>query len=86
MKKFDITSFGEILIDFTCVDFKKRFFQQNPGGAPANVLVSATKLGARTAFIGKVGNDMHGEFLKDTLTREKINSDGLIFDDNFLQH
>lgn len=29
---------------------------RNPGGAPANVAVAASRLGAHTAFIGKAGN------------------------------
>ncbi len=86
MKRFDITAFGEILIDFTYVgeiSENQRLFAQNAGGAPANVLVCATKFGANTAFLGKVGKDMHGEFLKDTLINENVNTDGLIFDEHY---
>ena len=59
---YDITTFGEILIDFTWQGVNvdgQTLFAQNPGGAPANVAVAASKLGAHTAFIGKAGNDMH---------------------------
>ncbi len=83
MKKiFDITALGEILIDFTSVgkEGSNKIFQQNPGGAPANVLVAATKLGSTTAFIGKAGTDMHGQFLKKTLITEHVNTDGFILD------
>ncbi len=86
MNKFDIVAFGEILIDFTRMgetQENQKLFAQNAGGAPANVLVCATKLGKNTAFLGKVGNDMHGKFLKDTLIYEKVNTDGLIMDDNY---
>ncbi len=83
-KKFNITALGEILIDFTVLDTNSsaKLFQQNPGGAPANVLVAATKLGCSTAFIGKAGNDMHGLFLKDVLIKEKINTSNFLLDDN----
>ena len=67
---YDITTFGEILIDFTWQGVNEEgqaVFAQNPGGAPANVAVAAAKLGARTAFLGKAGKDMHGEFLKEVL-------------------
>lgn len=82
---YDISAFGEILIDFT--DLGKNedgiaVFAQNPGGAPANVLVAASKLGANTAFLGKAGNDMHGRFLKDVLDNEDVNTDGLVLDDD----
>ena len=46
-------------------------YARNPGGAPANVAVAASRLGAHTAFIGKAGNDMHGEFLRSVLQKEK---------------
>lgn len=86
MKKFDISAFGEVLIDFTNVGTSEngqKLFAQNPGGAPANVLVCANKLGRTTSFIGKAGADMHGEFLKETLKQENVNTDGFILDENF---
>ena len=58
-------------------------FAQNPGGAPANVAVAAAKLGARTAFLGKAGKDMHGEFLKEVLKKENVETDGMILDEKF---
>ena len=86
LKTFDIASLGELLIDFTFQGISpngQRLFAQNPGGAPANVLVSAQRLGARCAFLGKVGNDMHGCFLKQTLEQEKIDTKGLILDNKY---
>lgn len=82
-KKVDIAALGELLIDFTesgvSADGRK-LFEQNPGGAPANLLTVASHMGYRTAFIGKVGKDMHGEFLKRTLQEEGIDTSGLIED------
>lgn len=57
-------------------------FEQNPGGAPANVLAALCNLGFQTAFIGKVGDDMHGALLKDTLDKAGIDTTGLIVDDS----
>ncbi len=82
---FDVVTLGEILIDFTPCGISpagQRVFEQNPGGAPANVLASLCKCGKKTAFIGKVGKDMHGAFLKETLEKSGINADGLVEDDN----
>lgn len=81
MKKFDVTALGEILIDFTFAGISEngeRLFEQNPGGAPANVLAAVNALGGKTAFIGKVGKDMHGEFLKGVLEKHKIDTSSLI--------
>ncbi len=83
---FDVTSMGELLIDFTSCgksDSGSRLFAQNPGGAPANVAVAVSRLSGKAAFIGKVGNDMHGRFLKETLEENKVNCDALILDDGY---
>lgn len=84
-KKIDVTALGEILIDFTPCgksEAGQRVFEQNPGGAPANVLACLNKCGKQTAFIGKVGNDMHGQFLVDVLNDSGICTDGVVVDDN----
>ena len=81
---YDITALGELLIDFTPCGISEagmKIFEQNPGGAPANVLTAAGNFGAKTAFIGKVGKDMHGEFLKETLEKYNIETKGLIMDE-----
>lgn len=83
---YDIAAFGEILIDFTEQggnENGQKLFVRNPGGAPANMLTAAAHLGAKTAFLGKVGTDMHGRFLKETLEREKVDTTGLLLDENF---
>ena len=82
---FDVIALGEILIDFTpCGKSQagQNLFEQNPGGAPANVLTCLSKCGKKTAFIGKIGKDMHGAFLKSVLEENQICVDGVIEDDN----
>ena len=83
---YDVTTFGEILIDFTWQGVNESgqvLFAQIPGGAPANVAVAARKLGAHTAFIGKAGKDMHGEFLRSVLEKEKVETKGMLLDENY---
>ena len=85
-KEVDIVALGELLIDFTEAGYGKdgmKLFEQNPGGAPANLLTVASHMGYRTSFIGKVGKDMHGAFLKRTLQNEGIAVDHLIEDDKY---
>ena len=44
--RFDIAALGELLIDFTdrgLSDAGMRLFEQNPGGAPANMLAFLSK-------------------------------------------
>lgn len=85
-KKFDITAFGEILIDFTSWKTNEdgqMLYARNPGGAPANVVVAASRLGANAAFIGKAGKDMHGEFLCSVLEKEQVYTKGLLLDEQY---
>lgn len=79
----DVTALGEVLIDFTDAGTSangQKLFERNPGGAPANVLVALQRLGRSTAIIGKVGDDMHGEFLREVLDENGVNTQGLITD------
>lgn len=58
-------------------------YARNPGGAPANGAVAASRLGAHTAFIGKAGKDMHGKFLKSVLEKENVDTKGMLLDENY---
>lgn len=85
-KEVDIVALGELLIDFTEAGKSssgKKLFEQNPDGAPANLLTVAAHMGYQTEFIGKVGADMHGDFLKKTLEEEGIGTRYLIQDESF---
>lgn len=84
MKKYDVTALGELLIDFTENGFSGQgnpMLEANPGGAPCNVLAMLNRLGKKTAFIGKVGNDSFGKMLKKTIEESGTDSSGLVFDD-----
>ncbi|MEX0578918.1 aminoimidazole riboside kinase, partial [Enterobacter cloacae subsp. cloacae] len=45
---------------------------QCPGGAPANVAVGIARLGGKSAFIGRVGDDPFGRFMQKTLADEQV--------------
>lgn len=75
-----LVTIGEILIDLTQTGVNETGIPQfaaNPGGAPANVAVAASRLGARTAFLGCIGQDGFGAFLRDTLRRQDVDVTGL---------
>lgn len=77
---FDLVSLGEILIDFTPCGVTEQGiarFARNPGGAPANVLAMNSKLGGSSAFVGKVGQDAFGAYLKSVLVQHGINVSAL---------
>jgi fructokinase len=81
----DIVTQGELLVDMFPQTIgvpigEVEAFIPKPGGAPANVAVAARRLGVTTAFIGKVGEDHFGWFLRDVLVGEGVNIQGLRFD------
>nr|QWC93367.1 chloroplast fructokinase [Lilium davidii var. unicolor] len=55
-------------------------FLKAPGGAPANVAVAITKLGGRSAFIGKFGDDEFGHMLVDILKKNGVEDEGCLYD------
>ena len=69
-KQYDVVALGELLIDFTQNGMSGQgntMFEANPGGAPCNVLAMLQKLGHKTAFMGKVGDDIFGRKLAAVL-------------------
>ncbi len=81
---FDVVALGELLIDFTQNGLSKQgngLFEANPGGAPCNVLAMLAKLGKKTAFIGKVGDDFFGRMLAETIREVEIDDRNLVYDD-----
>ena len=81
----EVTCIGEALIDF--VSTKKGVtlsetegFLKLAGGAPANVAVGLAKLGTRSAFVGKVGDDPFGKFLRTELAGYGVETSGVRFD------
>ena len=85
MKKYHVTALGELLIDFTENGLSNQgnyLMEANPGGAPCNVLAMLQKLGKKTAFIGKVGNDFLGKHLKKVVEEVGIDTRNLLLDDD----
>ena len=83
MKKYDVVALGELLIDFTENGTSAQgnpIYEANPGGAPCNVLSMLTKLGRKTAFIGKVGQDIFGNRLRTVLEEVGIDTSNLVTD------
>ena len=81
---FDVVALGELLMDLTYQgksEHDKDLFEANPGGAPANVVSCLSKLGRKTAFVGKVGNDYFGHRLRRVLEAMGVSTEGLVMDD-----
>jgi len=79
-----VISFGEALVDMLSnrIDDQSgttnEAFTKFPGGAPANVAAAVGKLGGRSYFAGKVGQDMFGDFMRTSLQQAGVNTDYLL--------
>lgn len=80
-----VVSFGEMLIDFVPTVAgvslaEAPAFVKAPGGAPANVAISVSHLGGRSAFVGKLGDDEFGHMLAGVLRENGVSVAGVRFD------
>ncbi len=83
-RKYDVVALGELLIDFTENGLSGQgnpLLEANPGGAPCNVLAMLNRLGKKTAFIGKVGNDQFGKMLKEVVEESGTDVSALAMDE-----
>lgn len=79
----DVTAMGELLIDFATKSTDGAGYPTlagNPGGAPGNLLAALNAYGCKTAFLGKVGEDVFGRLLLKTLETAGISTQGIIVD------
>lgn len=82
-KEYDVIALGELLIDFAVSGQSEQgnsLFEACPGGAPCNVLAFLNKMGKKTAFVGKVGEDQFGTLLRNTITEAGIDASCLVTD------
>ena len=78
---YDVVALGELLIDFACISTDGEGYPTmaaHPGGAPANFLAALNMFGAKTALLGKVGDDSFGRMLISTLENCGIDSAGIV--------
>ena len=74
---------GEMLIDFICTDIDTDLangegFRKHAGGAPANVAAAIAKLGGSAGFIGSVGDDPFGSFLRRSVIETGVDDSMMI--------
>jgi ribokinase len=87
MKHYDVVGLGQCTVDILCPienfpenDQKHETgnFTFQGGGPVATALVALSRLGLKTAFIGRTGTDPFGEMIKTELENENVNCDNLI--------
>ncbi len=81
----DVVSMGELLVEFVATHHNAPLadvpgFIKAPGGAPANVAVGLQRLGLSARFVGKVGDDPFGLYLRDSLAQAGVDTRYLLVD------
>jgi fructokinase len=78
-----ILCIGEALVDFVALTpstlDRAPVFERAAGGAPANVAVGLSRLGVRSAYLGKLGQDPFGQYLFEVLRNEGVDVSGVVF-------
>ena len=81
-KELDIISIGECMVEFFPVDNMDENFRMSFGGDTLNVIAAASKLGTRTGYITKLGNDVFGDYLLSNFINLNIDVSNIKRDDN----
>lgn len=81
----DLISLGRAAMDFYPEKFNAPIYESTRfkfslGGSPGNTAIGAAKLGLRTGFIGRLTDDMLGQYLMRRLEADGINTEGIVID------
>ena len=83
-RKFDMISFGEVMLRLSPPDKEKisqgQVFEKNAGGAELNVASGAAFLGVRTAIITKLPDNKIGRFAKYKIRYGNVSDDYVVLD------
>ena len=86
MKKFDLVSFGDTVVDFTPAGKTNKgtnLYERNPGGSTSNVACGVSRLGKKVAVMSAVGDDVIGHYLSQVLVENNIDVSSLVFTPNY---
>ena len=85
--QYDVVGQGVCAVDYLCrlphyprLDEKTELmeFSMQGGGPVPTALVALARLGARACYLGKVGDDHEGRFIRQTLEQEGVDVSGLV--------
>jgi sugar/nucleoside kinase (ribokinase family) len=82
----DVICMGELLVEHVSTADNVSLvhspgFIKAPGGAPANVAVALQRLGLQAGFVGKVGRDPFGEYLRESIAQTGVDTTYLFVDE-----
>ena len=80
--RFDVVALGEAMIEFNEAGAgNPRTWLQGFGGDTSNMAIAAARLGARSAYVTRVGNDAFGRRLLALWNGEGVSTEGVAVDD-----
>lgn len=85
-RKKDFTAIGRLCIDLNANEINRPMeetmtFTKYVGGSPANITIGMSRLGMKTAFIGKIAGDQMGRFIQSYLEKNGIDTSNVVTDD-----
>ncbi|WP_199738128.1 sugar kinase [Falsibacillus albus] len=82
MKGLDVVTFGEAMAMFMAEEagplHKVKRFTRELAGAETNFAIGMARLGFRSGWVSKVGDDAFGKFIVDRLQEEHVNVDQVL--------
>ncbi|GGD86138.1 5-dehydro-2-deoxygluconokinase [Paenibacillus nasutitermitis] len=84
-RSFDFTAIGRLCVDLNANEINRPMeetmsFTKYVGGSPANITIGMSRLGLRTAFIGKIADDAMGRFITGYLEKNGIDTANVVTD------
>jgi len=84
-RDIDLIGVGRLCIDLNANEINRPMeetltFTKYVGGSPANITIAASRLGLKGGFIGRVADDQFGRFIVDYLSKEAIDTSGVVTD------
>lgn len=79
---YDVCALGDAIVDMKpmAVSQGEGCLQPNPGGTIANMLSACSMLGLKCVIIGKVGDDVFGQYMAKHLEKYGVSTQGLHYD------
>ena len=78
--RFDLVALGEPLVEFNQTRDAGGAYVQGFGGDTSNCAIAAARLGARAAYVTRIGNDAFGRQFLDLWRRESVDVAGVAVD------
>ncbi|MBJ6985847.1 MULTISPECIES: 5-dehydro-2-deoxygluconokinase [unclassified Devosia] len=81
----DIITLGRASVDLYGQQIGTRLedtvsFAKSVGGCPANIAIGSARLGLKSAWLGRVGNEQFGRYITEQMAREGASTDGITID------